>query len=410
MSGGDFPGRAEIARRLSVALIAVIFLVTVTGELPAKENDMLIGVYEPNSPGSYGEIDSFAIDAGFSPRIVSYYATFTSSFSTAFAVEAAAKGATVLVQWQPRGTTNAAVAAGTDDAFIQQFAQAVATVNRQVIISYGQEMNGNWYNWGTNGAGNSNPTDYVAAYQHIHDIFQAENVRNVTWLWDPNVSYGGSTPLNQVYPGDAYVDWVGLDGYFHNPTDTFSSVFGESIIQLRTFTSKPLLIGESGVWGAAGASQIAVLFSGASQAGAIGVVYFDQAGSPDWRLEDNAANMAAFKAAVLEYAEPPDPGTVPLTPMPGSQGLRAGPYGGPADGGAEPVPAELAARRGIRERAAHRPRGEGSRRDRPDQAAVHRLHPDRTLVVERAPGGEFVCGMHLAPRASPSVLAIPARH
>ena len=265
---------------------------------------MLIGVYQPYSPGSYGQIDSFASDSGFSPRIVSYYGNFTDPFPTTFAEEAAAKGAIVLVQWQPRGTTNAAVAAGTDDAFIQAYAQAIASVDGQVIISYGQEMNGNWYNWGTYGAGNSNPTDYVAAYQHVHDIFQAEGVKNVTWLWDPNIGYTGSTPLNQVYPGDAYVDWVGLDGYFANPTDTFTSLFGASIIQLRTFTNKPLLIAESGVTGAAGACQLAGLFAGASQAGAIGIVYFDQAqtGGPenqDWRLEDNAANMAAFRAGVL---------------------------------------------------------------------------------------------------------------
>jgi hypothetical protein len=268
---------------------------------------MLIGVYQPDSPGTGGwpQIDSFAADTGFSPRIVSYYGTFTAPFPAAWAAEAAEKGAVVLDQWQPRNTTNAAVAAGADDAFIQAYAQAVASVNTQVIISYGQEMNGNWYDWGTRGAGNSNPTDYVAAYQHVHDIFQAEGVRNVTWLWDPNVSYGGSTPLNKVYPGDAYVDWVGLDGYYSNQTDTFGSVFGASIIQLRTFTSKPLLIAESGVWGAAGASQIAGLFAGASQAGAIGIVYFDQSGTPDWRLEDNAANMAAFKAAVQQYAVRP---------------------------------------------------------------------------------------------------------
>lgn len=266
---------------------------------------MLLGVYQPNSPGSYGQIDSFALDAGFSPRIVSFYGTFTDPFPTAFAVEAAGKGAMVLDQWQPRGTTNAAVAAGTDDAFIRQYAQAVASVDGQLIISYGQEMNGNWYSWGTYGAGNSNPTDYVAAYRHVHDIFQAEGVHNVTWLWGPNVSYTGSTPLNQDYPGDAYVDWVGLDGYYSKPTDTFSSVFGPSITQLRTFTSKPLLIAESGVTGATGAAQLAGLFSGASLAGALGIVYFDQAGTPDWRLEDNATNMKAFKAAVQQYAKRP---------------------------------------------------------------------------------------------------------
>lgn len=290
-------------------LIIAILIIAILTNIPSKHG-MLIGVYQPNNPGSYGEIDSFALDAGFSPRIVSYYGNFYDPFPTAWAVEAAGKGAMVLDQWQPRGTTNAAVAAGTDDAFIQQYAQAVAAVDGQVIISYGQEMNGNWYNWGTYGAGNSNPTDYVAAYQHVWNIFKAEGVKNVTWMWGPSISYTGATPLNQDYPGDAYVDWVALDGYFNSPTDTFSSVFGASIIQLRTFTSKPFFIGESGVvaGAATGPSRIADLFAGASAAGAIGLLYFDAAGSspnPNYRLEDNEANMQAFKAAVQRYAERP---------------------------------------------------------------------------------------------------------
>ena len=158
---------------------------------------MLIGVYEPNSPGSYGQVDSFAQQAGFTPRITSYYSTFTMPFPTAFAEQAASKGTMLLVQWQPRGTTNAAVASGTDDVYIEQFAQAVAALDQQVIISYGQEMNGNWYEWGAapGGEATSDPADYIAAYQHVWEIFQQQHVRNVTWLWDPNVSYTGSTPL-----------------------------------------------------------------------------------------------------------------------------------------------------------------------------------------------------------------------
>lgn len=271
---------------------------------------MLIGVYQPNSPGSYGDIDTFALEAGFTPRITSYYSTFQMPFPSAFAWQAAAKGTSVLVQWQPRGTSNAAVASGADDAYISQFAQAVAAVNKQVIISYGQEMNGDWYDWGTAGSGNSNPADYISAYRHVHDLFQHTGVCNVTWLWGPNISYEGSTPLKQVYPGDSYVDWVGVDGYFGQPGDTFSSLFGPSIAELRAFTGKPLLIAETGTAGAAGPGQMAGLFTGARQAGVIGIVYFDQAqsGDPmhqDWRLEDNPENMAAFRAGVQANAERP---------------------------------------------------------------------------------------------------------
>jgi Glycosyl hydrolase family 26 len=296
--------------QLIITLIAVIATFIVGLFAPARKTDMYLGIYQPNSPGSYGDISAFAGQAGFTPRITSYYSTFQMPFASGFAWIAAAKGTKVLVQWQPRGTTNAAVAAGQDDDYIRAFAQAVATVNQQVIISYGQEMNGNWYNWGTNGAGNSNPADYIAAYRHVHDLFAQMGVHNVTWLWGPNVSYTGSTPLKAVYPGDAYVDWVGLDGYFSQPSDTFGSLFGPSITELRQFTSKPLLIAETGVAGQAGAGQLAGVFAGARQAGVIGIVYFDEAqsGDPmhqDWRLEDNGASMAAWRAGVQAHGERP---------------------------------------------------------------------------------------------------------
>jgi len=282
-------------------------LVTAVLALPhPREHDLLIGVYQPNSPGSYNQITAFSRDVGLDPRLTSYYSTFQQPFATSFAAQAATCGTSVLVQWQPRGTTNAAVASGANDTYVKTFAQAVKSVNRQVVISYGQEMNGNWYDWGQT----SDVAYYVAAWRHLHDVFQQQGVHNVTWLWDPNVIYPGSTPLSHLYPGDSYVDWVGLDGYFSRPTDTFESLFGSSIVALRQVTAKPLLIAESGVTGTAGALQLQSLFAGASLAGALGVVYFDQAQSGDsehqeWRLEDSPVNLAAFAAVVQQYGDRP---------------------------------------------------------------------------------------------------------
>ena len=272
---------------------------------------MLVGIYQPNSPGSYNQIDAFASQAGFTPRITSYYTSaFSMPFPVGFATQAAAKGTMVLEQWQPRGTSNKAIAGGAEDPVIIAAAKAVASVPNQVIISYGQEMNGDWYDWGTTGSGNSNPADYVAAYQHVYNIFKQQGVRNVTWLWDPNVQYTGSTPLWEVYPGDMYVDWVGLDGYFSVPDINFNMLFGPSIATLRQITGKPLLIAEVGASGAAAPEQIADTFANARLAGVAGVVYFDEAqsGDPmhqDWRLENNASSMAAFKAGVQQYGQRP---------------------------------------------------------------------------------------------------------
>jgi len=38
-------------------------------------------------------------------------------------------------------------------------------------------------------------------------------VTNVTWVWSPNVAYPSSVPISRLFPGDAYVDWTGFDGY-----------------------------------------------------------------------------------------------------------------------------------------------------------------------------------------------------
>lgn len=291
---------------LTVAALSVVATVIVVSSYhPIKEHDLEIGVYQPNSPGSFGQITTFAAEAGFTPRITSYYtSSFTQSFPMSFAEQAAAQGTKVLVQWQPRGTTNKAIAAGQEDAAITAMATAIKQLNYQVIISYGQEMNGDWYPWG-NVSGNT-AAEYVAAYQHIWNLFQKEAVHNVTWLWDPNIIYEGSPSLKSWYPGDQYVNWVGLDGYFGYPTDTFNTVFGPSLAELRTFTYKPLLIAETGVAGATGPTQLNSIFAGASLAGAIGIVYFDQAQSGDpmhqnWRLENTPANMAAFKAGVQTF-------------------------------------------------------------------------------------------------------------
>jgi mannan endo-1,4-beta-mannosidase len=293
-------------------LLTAAYMATVRSTPYIKEHDLLIGVYQPNSPGSYNQIDAFTQAAGFNPRITSYYSTFTQPFATAFAEEAAGHGTQVLVQWQPRGTTSAAIASGTQDAYITAFAQQVALIDNQVIISYGQEMNGNWYDWGTapGDVATSTPADYIAAYRHIWNLFHTLGVHNVTWLWGPNVSYTGSTPLASLYPGDQYVDWVGLDGYFSTPAATFASLFAPSIAELRAFTHKPLLIAESGTTGTAGPAQLTSLFQGASLTGAVGLVYFDEeqngdAMHQDWRLENNPANMAAFAQLVQIYAERP---------------------------------------------------------------------------------------------------------
>ena len=83
-----------------------------------------------------------------------------------------------------------------------------------------------------------------------HDIFTAQGVTNVTWVWSPNIDFSNSVPLRELYPGDSYVDWVAMDGYnwgnigaWHT-WDSFSTLFQQTYDEMLAITSKPMMIGE----------------------------------------------------------------------------------------------------------------------------------------------------------------------
>ena len=74
-----------------------------------------------------------------------------------------------------------------------------------------------------------------------------------------------------------YVTWVGIDGYYYRSSDTFASVFGTTIDQVRAFTSKPVLLSETAVGPEAGQfTKIQDLFHGMAAYKTLGLVWFDK--------------------------------------------------------------------------------------------------------------------------------------
>lgn len=296
-----------IAKRFALIAAAILTVVVAACGAPHSASKLLFGVYEPSSPGSYTQLSQFTQATGVHPAIVSYYSQWWMGFQTSFADQAHAHGAEVLVQMQPREVSCQAVSSGATDSYLQQYAAAVKAFGYPVILSFGQEMNGDWYPWGY---GKCAPSAFVAAWRHVVNVFRSAGAHNVTWLWDPNVNYGGAPPLSDWWPGSSYVNLVGLDGYYAYPADTFSTLFLPSINAIRSFTNKPLLIGESGVTAGDGTGKLKDLYTGASDADAVGIVYFDvrQGGDPvhqDWRLEDNSGMLQTFHSLSLTLMRPP---------------------------------------------------------------------------------------------------------
>ena len=267
--------------------------------LPVRP-DSYVGVYQSGAPESYAGVTRFTATTGVKPRLVVYYSGWFEPFKTAFATTAARHGAVPLIQINPKGINLAAIASGDYDSYLTSYAEAVRSYHHPVILGFGHEMNGNWYSWGYQ---HTSPAVFVAAWRHIVTVFRDLGARNVTWLWTVNVVHTGRAIASPApwWPGDKYVTWVGLDGYYYKPSWKFAPLFGPTIAAIRQFTHAPMLIAETSAAPSTNQpAKIADLFAGIRLYGLLGFVWFDSVHIVDWRL-NNPAAIAAFRRGLKAY-------------------------------------------------------------------------------------------------------------
>ena len=173
-----------------------------------------------------GLLDQYASLVGRMPAIVNAGSDWVHfpDFSTTIMNAIVSRGAMPMWTWLPDNYDLAGsqpdfklttIASGAYDDYIRRFATEAKNWGQPFLLRFAHEMNAYWYPWGT-GAGNPNgntPLDFVAAWRHVHDIFTEVGATNAIWVWCVNTEFPGSTPIAQDYPGDAYVDWVAIDGY-----------------------------------------------------------------------------------------------------------------------------------------------------------------------------------------------------
>jgi mannan endo-1,4-beta-mannosidase len=257
-----------------------------------------LGVYATRGHVSYTGVRAFARATGVTPNVATYYSAWFEPFMTRFAGAAAEHGAVPLVQIDPTHVSLAAIAAGKYDAYLSDYAAAVKAYRHPVILSFGHEMNGQWFPWGYR---HTSPVTFVAAWRHIVTLFRALGARNVTWLWTVNIIHsrtGRSPDPGPWWPGSSYVNWVGIDGYYYGPSYAFAPLFGPTIVKVRRLTRLPILIAETAAAPAAGqAAKIADLFKGIREYGLLGFVWFNASHIRDWRISSPAAAAALRQGA-----------------------------------------------------------------------------------------------------------------
>lgn len=146
------------------------------------------------------------------------------------------------------------VNAGDYDADWVTWAEAARAFARPFFLRLWWEQNGTWFSWGRS---HCTGAEYVEAWRRIHKIVAAI-APNCTFVWCPNALFDEPSdpwlsPVGSSYPGDDYVDWIGVDGYTgQNPNKLLGwrnskAVFGQTYERAQEEApDKPMMICETG--------------------------------------------------------------------------------------------------------------------------------------------------------------------
>jgi beta-mannanase len=233
------------------------------------------------------------------------YHHFGQSFPDATERAWAEQGRLLLLNWKPDRSWPA-VASGSADATITATARRIQALGHRVFLAFHHEPE--------NDVGTSfgSAADYARAYRHVHNKFAELGVDNVVWVWNMMGFVGGwGSVYPQLYPGDAYVDWIAYDPYNWGGCRGSGGGGWRSFEEITKpfydwtaarYPSKPLMLGEYGTEDGSDqakaewfAGELRALKTTRSRIKA--VVYFNN-GPPkkpcNWWLHSSQAGMAAF--------------------------------------------------------------------------------------------------------------------
>lgn len=210
------------------------------------ESGLFLGIY---GEGNESLIKNFGVDPtlvenlyGKAHASLLYYNVYGETpFSTTAAAKMKAVDGSLQIHMQPE-----VLADVKDEDYLRQWARDAKASGIPIFLRFGGEMNGNWVPWGLQ------PELYIKKFRLVHDIM-AEEAPNVAMVWAPNFYPWDN--MAQFYPGDAYVDWVGVSCYttLSYTADTKETKLKSNPIDLLSYivseygARKPIMIVEGAV-------------------------------------------------------------------------------------------------------------------------------------------------------------------
>lgn len=189
-----------------------------------KQEPFYTGIYMPGLKENLTAIEQYeqAMNTQFS--LVSIYQAWgpesLAEFPAEFIRETHVRGAVPMISWEPWPSTfpdsgshpaikrdvkiMKSIADGLFDDYIKSYAAKIKDTGGLVYLRFAHEPDNPQYPWSPEG--NNTPAEYVKAWRHVVDLFRTHGVHNVQWVWNP----WQEVSMYEYYPGDRYVDWIGL--------------------------------------------------------------------------------------------------------------------------------------------------------------------------------------------------------
>lgn len=216
----------------------------VNGQLAKFEPEygMYVGIYSEQDKHMGNEFWKSSSIYGQNHAIYLAYATYGEEFPARYARNAKEAGGALQIAWQPLKGLDAV----KNDEYLLKWARDAKASGIPIFLRYAAEMNGDWTPW------SGDPAKYIEKFRIVADVMHRE-APNVALVWSP-----GDIPrynMANFYPGDKYVDWVGVslytEPYSHgNPSESMEATTPiEKLDEIYSLYAdrKPVMLSETAV-------------------------------------------------------------------------------------------------------------------------------------------------------------------
>ena len=228
----------------------------------SSDSDLTWGIFEYSAPETFGILDSLENKLDYNFEFLLVYKSIQKTYPTNYVKDtlerAYDRGRTVELTLQTtsqdagEGNMVYDILDGKYDSFLKSFAAETAEFGHSVLFRFCNEMNGDWCEY--SGYHTSrDPHLFKELYKYVYRIFEEAKADNVIWVWNPNEKSFPNFKWNSeimYYPGDEYVDIVGLTGY-NNGTyyqgetwRSFTEIYDPLYQRMASISEKPLMITE----------------------------------------------------------------------------------------------------------------------------------------------------------------------